>query len=453
MLKKVLFAAIVASLVISGCKKKSPPPSPQPVQQAKPQLPPTDQLGTKTTFEVTYRGMTGKEDDLPISGGYGFGSSNREESPFVKAVRKKTDNDLFISRNPFLHERESTVIEYRDKEVLYVYFDLNADGKLSDDEQLSPADVTERNRRGDDCTVFMTSDFEVTDDMGNKTPFRIMLWVAFYGNSKEPNVTWSPAGLYEGVAELNGQPMRLYLFPDFSSKCYTYYRRSSYGLVPASQDKGEYVPEPSLSSLIVQGNLFYRLTVDEINPDAKTITVSLIEDKTPRGKIALDIKGKDTFKHDLGYASLQGVDDKTIYFNILKGMDGLPVGDYAISYGSLAYGTEESKEYYASFQNVPAFTIKENQTTTIEMGNPQVKVQAVEENKRYNDNKVYKTEFAEGTEIYIDASFVGIAKEVYGSFAHRVQKENYMNYEDIKARIVIADDKGNEVANKELEYG
>ena len=202
MLKNAFFTAIIVTLAISGCKKEpseSAHVQPgQPVEQAKPQLPPADQLGEKTTFEVTYRGITGKDNDLEASGGWGFGSRD-ERSSFTKAVKKKAVNDIIISSNPFLSNRQYTPIEYKDKEVLYAYFDLNADGKLSDDERLSPVDVSERSRRGDNTTVFMTPDFTVTNEQGQKTPFRVLLWVSFYDDRKEPNVTWSPMGVKGGV--------------------------------------------------------------------------------------------------------------------------------------------------------------------------------------------------------------------------------------------------------------
>lgn len=459
MLKNAFFFAIIAILVLSGCKKDPPQSThvqqrPPVVEQAKPTLPPADQLGEKTTFEMTYRGITGKEDDLQANGGWGFGSSNDTNTSFINAVKKKAKNELYISRNPYLRDQEITPVEYKDKEVLYAYFDLNADGKLSDDEQLSPAkDIGERSRRGDDTTVFITPDFTVTNEQGQKTPFRVLLWVSFYSERKEPNVTWSPMGVYEGFADLNGQPMQLYLFPDFSSKCYAKYARSRYGLVPASQDKSKYVSQATFSSLVVHDKRFYRMVVDEVNPSTQSMKISLIEDKTPRGKIALKVNSKEELKHSLNSASLRGAKDKTVYFNIQKDMSELPTGDYAISYGYIQYGKEKTEEYSTSFQDVPAFDVKKDQTTTIELGKPEIKIQAVELNKRYNSNKVYKTEFSEGMEIYIDASFVGMAKETYRGFDQRVQKENYTTNESIKARILIKDSQGSEVVNKELEYG
>ena len=82
-----------------------------------------------------------------------------------------------------------------------------------------------------------------------------------------------------------------------------------------------------------------------------------------------------------------GAEDERIYFNTQKGMDQLPVGNYSISHGSFTYGKEKPEGDSTSFQNVSAFAIKKDQTTTIELGKPEIKTQAVEQNKRYNQNE------------------------------------------------------------------
>lgn len=471
-MKKVLIVCLAAGLLaVTGCKKKSPPAPVQPEQAAQPrqtiaemveegspqplgdqpQLPPADQLGEKVTFELAYRSITGKEDDFGNLGGWGFGSSSDDNS-FISAVREQTKNKLFISSNHYLKDRQLTAVEYKGKEVLHAYFDLNADGQLSADEILSPVEVSQRVRRGD-STVFMTPDFMLKNTQDQPTPFSVLLWVHFYGDSKVPNVTWSPIGLYEGTADMNGSPVKLYLLPDFGTKSYTQYARSRYALIPASHDMKQYIRRNTFSSIIVQDSTFYRVVVEEISPLAKTLKVSLIEDKTPRGKIALNIQGKEAMKHRLSSANIRGSEDKTVYFQIGQGMNELPVGSYEISYGSFQYGKETLEEYYTSFRNIPAFSMKADQETTIEVGKPEVKLQAVELSKRYHSDKQYKTEFPEGTEIYIDAAFVGLAKETYSSFDQRVKKEDYWTHETMKARIKIVDAQGNEIANQELEYG
>ena len=468
-MKKGFILTAACLLMLAGCKKTSPPPelrqqtrlpvaemveegAPQPLGE-QPALPPSDQLGKKVTFELAYRSITGKEDDLEAWGGWGFGSSDAQGSPFIDAVKKQTGNKLFISNNHFLKERQLTAIEYKDKEVLHVYFDLNADGQLSGDEVLNPVEVAQRMRRSDDTTVFMTPDFMVKNPQGQPTPFSVLLWVYFYGDNKQPGVTWGPLGLYEGTARMGDRDMKLMLFPDFSSQNYTEFARSRYALVEASHDMKQDVRKNTFSSIIVADSTFYRVVVEAISPLAKTMKVSLIEDKTPRGRIALDIQGQEDLKCELGSAIIEGGADKSVYLNIRRGMGQLPVGSYAVHYGSCWYGREKPEEYCASFYSIPAVDVKADQETRIQFGKPTVTVQAVEDSKRYNDDKQYKNEFPAGTDVYIDASFVGMVKETYSSFKKRVLKENRSTTEDVKARIKIVDDAGNPVADEELEYG
>lgn len=442
-MKKALLTALAVVSVLAGCKKDPPvQPPPEPVEQTKAQVPPADQPGGKVTFKLSYRGLSGKSDEPWGAGRCGFGSTN-EESAFIKAVKDQTENKLYISKNPFLAEQGYTAIEYKDKEVLYAYFDLNADSKLSDNERLSPLEVQNR------YDAFLTPDFTVTNEKGQDTPFRLMLMAHFYPNEPLPNITWTPMGIYEGVAKLAGKEMRMLLLPDFSSQCYEKYGASRYSLLPDSPEIKGYVEQQPFSSLIVHNKQFYRMTVDAVTPAEKTITVSLTEDKSPRGEFALDIKGKEPIKNKLNYAYIQGADDNTVFFGIQEDMPQLPVGKYTISYAGFGYGKETTEEYYTSFQSKGvAFAVESNRKTMIELGEPKVNVQAIEQEKRYHNDKVYKDTFTEGTVVYIDASFTGIGKEIYRDF-----RQQDKGLGTLKARIKIVDDTGNEITNKELEYG
>lgn len=462
MKKTLLVLVIIATClpVISGCRKK-PAQTTQVItpsqQKLQPALPPADQLGEQITFELTYRGSTGEKDDVGAYSFYGFGDREEKSAPFVKEVLKKIDNKYVITECSYFEkdDRKYVVTEYKEGKALAVYFDLDADGRLAQSERIEP--VTNTRNRGDNEFDFVTPDFTLTTD-GGKIPFRILIRVSFYGDTQQnpdlkPSIMMSSMGMYEGTAKIGDQKYQMYLFSNLYSQTYIRYSDSRYALVPTSRNKEEWFNRSTLSSLITHEGTFYRVTVEGSDAADGSLKVHLYEDKTPRGKLALKIQGKDGVKSKLSSANLQGVKDKTIYFNVADSVEKFPIGEYVISYGNINYGKEDVYDYSTSFRNIPAFTIKEDNTVTVEIGSPKLNVQAVELNKRYHSNKQYKTEFPEGTAVYIDAAFTGITGETYGSFNQRVQKEDYITSETIKARIRMVDDKGNEVVSQDLEYG
>ena len=457
MKKENLIVLAACLLVLAGCKKKSPPTG-QPETLPQPTFADNLTVGEPVTFEVQYRGITGKKDDLRPYSFNGFGEAREYESEIIDAVKKVVKDEFVVIQQPRLRcgGMEYSLVEYKDRKVLAAYMDLNGDGALSDNERLEPSIGWNSNPNRDEFD-FITPDFVWSNNEGLKMPFRVLLRATFYGKNIKPQAMWSSLGLYEGIVKFNGVKRRFYLFPDYDAQGYTIFGRSQYSLVSASREKKDWVPRQDLSSLIVHDKTFYRVAVAECAEDTNKLVISLAEDKSPRGKVDMKIHGTAEFKHRLNNATLHGVDDKTIHFSI-SGTNELPAGKYYASSGYIIYdkadaGDEAGYDYNTSFRDVPAFEIAAGQTTTVDIGKPEVKIQAVELKKRYHSDKKYKTEFAAGTNIYMDAIFQGQAGETYRGFEKEVQKENYRTNETIKARIKMVDADGNEIVNEELEYG
>jgi hypothetical protein len=416
-------------------------------------------IGPPVAFEVKYRGITGKKDDVRVQNFMGFGSFTYDNSSFAQAVKEKVQHKIhIISDNVYLPRRKIAIIEYTDAKILYVYFDLNADGQLNDNERLKPVDLPGINS-GSKATSFLTPDFMITLRGGREVPGRVLLQVSLQGDksNRMVSVIWAMMGLYEGVFTLNDQKLRFYLFSVFGSQGYTTFGQSYYSIVAASRARKGWLPRRKLSSLLVMNKKFYRVSFQASEGDSNKLIVGIAEDKSKRCKIAFKINGGEDFKHRLNNANLQGAKDKTINFTVMQGMNELPVGEYAVSSGYVRYGSTNSNDetygYNTSFHNASGFTARSDKTTTIELGKPVVKVQAVESKKRYNSNKKYKTEFSKPAEIYIDASFVGISGETYRRFARQVKKKNYSTQEKLKAHIRIVDEQNNEIVSKDMEYG
>ncbi len=105
-------------------------------------------------FDLKYRAQTGGADDISYHSYYGFGGSDTETmtNAFLQDVRKKASN-LHYVYNYVLTGRNWAAVEYRDRQARALYFDLNADGKLAENERISPT------RKVDSGVEFITPDF------------------------------------------------------------------------------------------------------------------------------------------------------------------------------------------------------------------------------------------------------------------------------------------------------
>lgn len=407
--------------------------------------------GEPILFELTWRGVSGGEDDLRIYGGPGYKAPEDQTSPFLDAVRQKVTGDLQVVYNATLPARSFSMLELRDDLAQHFYFDVNADGQLSDDECFSPIEVASL-QSVENTVVFATPEFVSDGRDGKPEPVKYFVTARMISGRSTPYVRWAWGGVYEGSGMTGDQAMRFYLLPSYNGQGYTQFSKGMYALLPESADQLKLLPRGTLSSLIIHEGTFYRLSFKPTD-DPKKLTAYLAEDKCPRGKMDLKIAGNEGFSYKLRHVGIIGAADETIIFDVDNRAMEVPVGEYGISYGYFNYGTGEAIDYMTSIKNVSAFTLKADQTTVVQLGEPKVKLEAVELEKRYAKDRKSMTTFTEGTSIYLNTGFVGTAGETYGSFRKYETIESRRRSMTLKGRIKIADAQGNEVVNQELEYG
>lgn len=398
------------------------------------------------TFELQYRGLTGKPNDISYNSFWGFGGENKADNPFIAEVRQKT-KDIVLEYNNILKGAEWAAVELKAGKPVAAYIDLNADGKLNDNERIMPANIQDADSNYKTYD-FVTPDFLLKGDHQPPQQFRALLTVRYYG-SESRNVMWSPACVMEGEATFEGKKTKLVLFTSGFAGEFGRFGRASYAFVNTAPKANEYIPRETLSSVINHEGQFYRLNVVTNAGQPNTLKVTFTKDTTPQGDLAYKAASGAELKTKLNSLSLTGAKDPNLVFNLKSGQVRIPAGDYKITRGYLSYGQKNDDEWTASFNGGPNIQVDATKACDITLGKPVLSVTAVDQKDRYNSEVKDQSKYKQGATIYLTRVVRAESGEEFGRFSEKHGNDT----KDAKPHIKILDTKGKQILSQDMEYG
>jgi len=224
---------------------------------------------------------------------------------------KKDIKELHTVYNPDFGKAQYSALELKDGKAVAFYFDLNADGKVSDNEKILP--IPGEKSGNSRSTEFVTPDFIVSTGDGRQVPFRALLRVNFYGESSRPNCMWSPSCVLEGTSKIDGKPIKLILYASgFSEGSFNEFGRCSYSLVANEEKTGLFVPRHILSSIINNNGQFYHLKLYGSHEKDKSIRAMLEKYTGATGELVVQLTGNTNLHTKLSYTDIVGIKDTTI---------------------------------------------------------------------------------------------------------------------------------------------
>jgi hypothetical protein len=389
-------------------------------------------------FDLQYKGLTDKEiGQITIFSTF---ESQTPETPFTQSVGLAKDKCVHF-QIPLLRGSDEGLLEYEGENAKALYLDLDCDGKLGKGEKLKPI-----KKQNNVFFYFVTPDFTATRTDGKKVPFRLLARADFMNSC--PQVLFSSFFLWEGKTKLGDAQVSLCLRDGNSDGSYGEFGQDLIRLVKTSElDKGFIFPY-TLSSVTCLDQVFYQLRFTGEGTKEKPLRAVLCKDTSPTGKLEIKTVGIAAEPKSQG-GRLISTETPTILFDI-RDCVAIPEGRYRLTQGNLAFGKDGTSSI--GFEKGPECRIVAGQTVTIELGQPKLKVLALEAAKRYVTPVEAKSSFSAGTNVYLDLKLVGKQGEEYGSsFFEQSEKGEYVP--PAKPHLQILGPDGQEVVSSDLEFG
>jgi hypothetical protein len=113
--------------------------------------------------------------------------------------------------------------------------------------------------------------------------------------------------------------------------------------------------------------------------------------------------------------------------------------------------TTNARDWEVSFSQGPCATIKGGEVFEVVLGQPELKVRAVDERNRYDRGAAESTTFKKGNRIYLEPKITGKGNEVFSRF--RQGQGGRGDKSDRPPKITITGSDGKQLLASTMEYG
>lgn len=403
-------------------------------------------------FEMKYRGLGLPKDEPLYNTSVGYsGSNDANDSPFIRALKAKVENLQTISNYNFRGAKWSA-IELEGRNPVALYFDLNADGKLSDNEKILPLPESEW-LFGD--PEFITPDFMINKRDGRQVPFRALLRVDCSGRSSgrpsRPSCSWSPHCILEGTSVIDGEIATLILFADGTSGSFTKFGGCSYSLhigEKKNEETERFKPNPLLSRIIHHNDVFYHLNLVGNHEKDQSVRAELKKYTGAISEVVFKATGNKPLEVNLEFPWGIGCKDENLYFRVSGDRFKLPAGSYVFTKGLMRYCVENENQWRVLIEDLE-MKVGSRKVETIELGQPVLTVTAEDVNKK--EDAKNQTVFSKGSKIRFTSTIRGASGGRYDRFYQKRLNTHGDERVDPKIRIIGSD--GGEIIPGKVEYG
>ena len=287
-MKHVFFTLLLGLLAIglmgtAGCKKKT---------ETEAEF--TVKLGEPVVFAMKYQDS---EDGQRTTYMRYARPVEEWDSPFIDAVKEKAENELIIVQNYALTKSGFAAIEHKDEKALNLYIDLDQDGKLGDNEKISPSSNEEGVPTAAGIqrttTKFAIPELTIKNSDGQTVLYKMIASCQSYKGRK--TIYWIDLGYYEGTCKLHDKTMRLYVSPltlllkDDENNPYA---RRTCALVPENNDNTNRLRWNTFGEMLIHDKTLYHVNVGKLAANGQSLEISLAEDISPRGQIEFTLQGE-----------------------------------------------------------------------------------------------------------------------------------------------------------------